>query len=124
MMTTCKEEARRWVHLYAIGGAAFAALPVPISTTAALAALEAHMFSYIGSIYGEQVGSAATAAADVTFTVMGQGLRFLVHRAVGFIPVLGPLIRAGIAAATIESIGHGIVGHFERKNPGKLFTRV
>ena len=40
----------RWVHRYAIGGAAFAALPLPISTTAGLAALEVHMFNFIGNV--------------------------------------------------------------------------
>jgi len=121
MTTTCKQEAMRWVHRCAIGGAAFAALPLP--TSAGLAALQTHMFGMIGEIYGENVGSMASAAAGGSFTVMGQGLRFLAQRAVGFVPVIGPVIKAGIAAAAIESIGHGIVAHFERKYPGKLFTR-
>jgi uncharacterized protein (DUF697 family) len=122
-MTTCKEEATRWVHRYAIGGAAFAALPLPFSTSAALATLETHMFGMISEIYGDSVGGVASTAAGGTFAVMGQGLSFLAHRAIGFIPVLGPLIRAGIAGAVIESIGHGIIGHFERKHPGRLFTK-
>jgi uncharacterized protein (DUF697 family) len=122
MTTTCKEEAMRWVHRYAIGGAAFAALPLP--TSAGLAALQTHMFSMIGEIYGDGVGSMASAAAGGSFTVMGHGLRFVAHQAVGFVPVVGPLIKAGIAAAVIESIGFGVVAHFERKHPGKLFTRA
>jgi len=109
------------VHRYAIGGAAFAALPLP--TSAGLAALQTHMFSMIGDIYGESVGSLTSAAAGGSFTVMGQGLRFVAQRAVGFVPVIGPVIKAGIAAAAIESIGHGIITHFERKYPGKVFTR-
>jgi uncharacterized protein (DUF697 family) len=82
------------------------------------------MFGMIGEIYGENVGSMASAAAGGSFTVMGHGLRFVAHQAVGFVPVLGPVIKAGIAAAVIEAIGRGVVAHFERKYPGKVFTRA
>ncbi len=121
MATNCKQEAMRWVHLYAFGGAAFAALPLPISTTDGLATLEAHMFGMIGGIYGDPPGSGGIAAAGTTFVVMGRALKFLSGRAVALIPGYGALIRAGIAAIVIESIGRGIVGHFERKYPGKRF---
>ncbi len=112
----------RWVHRYAIGGAAFAALPLP--TSAGLAALQTHMFGMIGNIYGDDVSSMASAAAGGSFSVMGQGLRLLANKAVGFVPVVGPAIKAGIAAAAIEGIGRGVVEHFERKHPGKKFTRT
>jgi uncharacterized protein (DUF697 family) len=125
MSITCKEESMRWVHRYAIGGAAFAMLPLPLSTTAGLAALEAHMFRVVGEVYGETVSGVASLAAGGSFEVMGQGLKFLAARAVAFVPPpFGPAIRAGIAAIVIESIGFGIVGHFERKYPGKLFSRA
>ncbi|WP_437290433.1 hypothetical protein [Sorangium sp. So ce406] len=120
-MTTCRDEALRWVHRYAIGGAAFAALPLPISTSAGLVAIETHMMSMVGQIYGETVGSVATTAAGGSFAILGQGLKFLATRAVGFVPVIGPAIKMTIAGLTIEAIGHGVVGHFERKYPGKTF---
>lgn len=122
-MTTCREEALRWVHRYAIGGAAFAALPLPVSTSAGLVAIETHMMTMIGEIYGESVGSVATTAAGGSFAILGQGLKFLAARAIGFVPVIGPAIKMTIAGLTIEAIGRGIVGHFERKYPGKTFER-
>jgi uncharacterized protein (DUF697 family) len=118
-MQTCKEEALRWVHIYAAGGAAFAAIPIPFSTSAGLAALETHMTGFIGSIYGDPVGAATTAAASGTFAVMGQGLKYVATQASCFVPFLGPVIRMGIAAVTIESIGRAIVSHYERKFPDK-----
>ncbi|MDC0685322.1 MULTISPECIES: hypothetical protein [Sorangium] len=122
-MTTCRDEALRWVHRYAIGGAAFAALPLPISTSAGLVAIETHMMAMVGEIYGENVGSVVTTAAGGSFAILGQGLKFLATRAVGFVPVIGPAIKMGIAGLTIVAIGRGVVGHFERKYPGKIFEK-
>src|SRR4051812_30605282 len=96
-MTTCKEEAFRWVHRYALAGAAFAALPLPISTSAGLATMETHMAAMIGQIYGESLGAVTTTAAGGSFSIMGQGLKFLATRAVGFIPLIGPAIKMTIA---------------------------
>ena len=113
----------RWVHRYAVGGAAFAALPLPISTTAGLSALEVHMLGFIGRIYGEESKGLSAIAAMGGFEMMGGGLKFIATRAVSFLPILlGPAIRAGIAAVVIESIGRGVVGHFERKYPGRVFS--
>jgi uncharacterized protein (DUF697 family) len=121
-MTTCKGEALRWVHIYAAGGAAFAANPLPLSTSAGLAALETHMAGFIGAIYGDPMGGPTTAAAGGTFAVMGQGLKYLAAQATCFIPFLGPAIRVSIAAVTIESIGRALVAHYERKFPGKVLA--
>src|SRR4051812_40356827 len=79
-MTTCKAEARRWVHRYAAGGGAFAALPI-VGTSSALATIEMHMMGIIGDIYGESVSGVTTAAAGGTFAVMGQGLKWIAFRA-------------------------------------------
>jgi uncharacterized protein (DUF697 family) len=54
---------------------------------------------------------------------MGQGLKYLATEAVRFVPVLGPVLRSAIAGGIIESLGRGIVGHFERKHPGKTFEK-
>ncbi|MFO0546892.1 MAG: hypothetical protein U0271_00825 [Polyangiaceae bacterium] len=123
-MITCKEEAERWVHLYAAGGVVFASVPLPFSTAPILATLETHLMTMIGSIYGEPMGAAATAAAGGTFHVLGSGLKFAVAKATTYVPIVGPLIRGLTAAATIEAIGQGIIAHYERKYPGKLFTQV
>lgn len=121
-MVTCKDEALRWVHLYAVGGAIFAAVPIPLSTAPLLATLETHMIGVISDIYGAPFSGATTAAAGGTFTVMGTGIKFAVNRAVRALPVVGPVIRATTAAATIEAIGFAIIEHFERKFPKKPFT--
>lgn len=122
-MTTCKEEALRWVHRYAAGGAAFAAIPMPFSTSNGLAALETHMATMIADIYGDKGNTFAAAAAGGAFAAMGQGLKFVAVKATVFVPVLGIPIRMAIAGATIESLGRAIVAHHERKYPGKLFEK-
>ena len=122
-MTTCKDEALRWVHRYAAGGAAFAAIPIPFSTSAGLAALETHMAAMIAEIYGETGATFATAAAGGAFAALGQGLKYLACQATCFVPMFGVPIRMGIAGGTIESLGHAIVAHYERKHVGKVFTK-
>ncbi|MDC3960109.1 hypothetical protein KEG38_40010 [Polyangium jinanense] len=123
MAITCRDEAMRWVHRYAIGGAAFAALPLPISTTAGLAALEVHMINFIGGVYDEPVSNLKSIAAGGSFEVMGAGLKFVATRVAAFVPgPAGFVVRAGIAAVVIESLGHAITAYFERKHPGKLFS--
>lgn len=121
-MVTCREEALRWVHRYAAGGAIFAAAPLPVPTAPVLAALETHMAGVIANIYGESISPPATAAAGGTFTAMGEGLKFAASRVIKRLPVIGPIVRATIAASTIEAIGHSIVAYFERKHPAKVFT--
>lgn len=122
-MTTCKEEALRWVHRYALGGAAFAAIPIPFSTSAGLAAIETHMASMIAEIYGDPVASFATAAAGGLFSAMGHGLKYIACQASCFVPGFGTPVRMAIAGATIESIGHAIVAHYERKHPAKQLSK-
>ena len=122
-MVTCREEALRWVHRYAAGGALVSALPLPMATSPVLAALETHMVGVIANIYGSSLETTTTAAAGGTFTAMGVGLKFVATRAVVFVPVVGPVIRSAIAAATIEAIGNSLVAHYERKLPGKVFTQ-
>jgi len=121
-MITCKSEAKRWVHRYAAAGAAFSAIPLPI-TSAGLATIETHMFAFIGEIYGDAPGAVVTAAAGGSFAIVGHGLKWLALRGSQLLPVVGPAIKMGIAAVVIESIGHGMVQHYERKYPGKMFTR-
>src|SRR5947208_2334374 len=98
-MTSCKEEARRWVHRYAVGGAAFAALPI-IGTSALLTTLELHMFGFIADIYGEAPTGIVTAAAGGTFSVAAQGLKWLAFQGSLLIPGWGTLVRVSIAAST------------------------
>src|SRR5262245_53135536 len=99
-MTTCREEATRWVHRYAAGGAAFAAIPIPMSTSAGLAAMETTMVAMIGEIYGDPIGGITSAAASGTFAIFGQGLKWIAIQGTLLVPVLGIAIRMGIAAAT------------------------
>ena len=123
-MTTCKEEATRWVHRYAVGGAAFAALPIPFSTSVGLVALETHLLGMIGDIYGDGVGGFGAATAGGAFSAVGHGLKYAACQAACFIPVLGIPIRMSIAGAAIEALGHSVVAHYERKHPGKTFVKT
>lgn len=111
------------MHRYALGGAVFAAVPLPLSVSPLLAALETHMFGVIGQVYGDVPGAPATAAAGGTLVALGGGLKAMAAQATRFIPVVGPLVHGVIAAATIEAIGQGIVAHYERKYPGKMFSQ-
>ena len=122
-MTTCKEEAIRWVHRYALGGAAFAAIPLPVPTTAGLATMEMHLATVIADVYGEPSTGFGTAAAGGAFAFFGQGLKFVACQAACFIPVLGIPIRMGIAGVTIEALGHSVIAHYERKHPGRAFVK-
>jgi hypothetical protein len=54
---------------------------------------------------------------------LGQGLKWLAHRGSALLPMVGPGVRVAIAAATIEGLGRVIIQHYERKHPGKMFTR-
>lgn len=111
------------MHRYAAGGALFAAVPLPVPTSPILAALETHLFGVIGKIYGEDISAPFAAAAGGTFTAFGSGLKFAATQAVGYVPVIGPVIRGSIAGIAIEAIGQAIVAHYERKLPGKVFTQ-
>jgi uncharacterized protein (DUF697 family) len=112
-MRTSKEEALRWIHLYALGGAAFAALPLPLSTTVGLSTLEAHLVKRIGNLYGSPLSAKAITGAGGMFAIMGRGLRRIARGAGTRIPLLRIPIRMAIAAGTIESIGRGAVRYFE-----------
>jgi uncharacterized protein (DUF697 family) len=120
-MATCKEEALRWVHLYAVGGAVFAALPLPVSTTAGLATLEAHLIKMIGDIYGSPPSPRAITSAAAGLALAGRGLRRISRGADGKRGILRLAIRMGIAAAAIEIVGRVAVNHYERKSPHRTF---
>jgi len=122
MTTTCKEESLRWVHRYAAAGAAFAAIPLPVTTTG-LATIQTHMVGFIGGVYGDPLGGVATAATGGSLAIAGQGFKWVALRLAGLVPVIGLPIRMAIAAGVIEGIGYGIIEHYERKYPGKAFTQ-
>lgn len=118
----CRERARTWVHGYAAGGAAFAFVPIPVpgSTTAGLVALEATMVHAIGRIYGIDMPARDVAALVAGLEVAGGALKTVAREASILVPGIGWLFRAGIAAASIEAIGHSVIAMFERRYPGRL----
>jgi uncharacterized protein (DUF697 family) len=122
-MVTCEDRAQEWVHLYAAGGAAFAALPIPGGTSAGLAAAESHMVYWIAKIYGEELSVKEIGLTLGTLGIAGLGLKAVALEACNFIPVAGWLIKAGIAASAIEGIGATIIRHFEQKYPGKRYAK-
>jgi uncharacterized protein (DUF697 family) len=118
----CRARARSWVHGYAAGGAAFAFVPIPVpgSTTAGLVALEVTMVHAIGRIYGVEMPARDVAALVAGLEVAGGALKTVAREASILVPGVGWLFRAGIAAASIEAIGHAVIAMFERRYPNRV----
>jgi uncharacterized protein (DUF697 family) len=121
-VTTCREYAKEWVHLYAAGGAAWAVLSGPVATSAGLMAVETYMIYGIGKIYGEELSGREMLMVGGTLDLASVGLKTLTIEACNFLPVARWLVKGSIAAAAIESIGRLVIRHFERKYPGKLYA--
>jgi uncharacterized protein (DUF697 family) len=121
-MITCRQEALRWVHRYAIGGLALAAVPIPVSTSSSLAALETYMMKVIGDIYSDSPTGTMVAAAGGSFALGGMALKQMVIQATYAVPGFGIPIRMVIAGGTIEALGWAIVNHYERKHPRKVWS--
>jgi len=118
---TCRDEALSWVHRYAIGGAAFAALPLPL-TTAGLIALEGHMMKTIADIYEGGLNGIALTATKGALALASQGVKLAARKATSAAPkAVAPVVRAAIAGITIEAIGIALVLYCESKSPGKVF---
>jgi uncharacterized protein (DUF697 family) len=117
MSTSKLERARNWVNGYAAtGGGVAAAAIIPGATTAALFTLETTMVIHIGRIYrGEHFSkSDATAvigAAGFAGTI-GLGAKMAME-GLTFFPVVGWLIKGGIAASVIKALGEVIIKYFE-----------
>lgn len=123
-MKTCKEHAVEWVHIYAASGAAWTVLPIPIATSAGLAAAETYMIYWIGKVYGEDLSAKEILAVAGGLELASIGLKSLAIEVCNFVPVIGWLIKPVIAASTIEAVGRLVVKHFEGRYPGRLFTAV
>lgn len=117
----CRERARTWVHAYAVGGAAFALVPIPVpgSTTAGLVALETTMVHAIGRIYGTSIDVKDAAAIVTGLEVGGSALKTVTRELVRFVPGVGWVIRSAIAASTIEAIGNAVIAMYERRFPNR-----
>ncbi|MBI2389087.1 MAG: hypothetical protein HYV09_05670 [Deltaproteobacteria bacterium] len=118
----CRERARVWVHAYAVGGAAFAFVPIPVpgSTTAGLVALETTMVHAIARIYGQSMDVKDAAALVTGLEVAGTALKTVARELVGYVPGVGWVVRGAMAAAAIEAIGNAVIGMFERRYPGRV----
>lgn len=121
-MTTCKERAEKWVHAYAVGGAAATAVPIPGGSTVALGLMETHMIYWIAKVYGEELTIGEIVAVGSGLEVAGFVLKGIAMEVVNFIPVLGQLAKAGIAVGAIEGLGALIIDHYEDKYPGKSYS--
>ena len=116
----CRDKARRLVHKYAAGGAAWAMLPIPIPTSPTLTALEAHMIYWIARLYGESPSHVDTIIMAAGLEVGSTGLRQAARYLVGLVPIVGWGIKGVIAGAAIETMGQLVIKHFEGKYPDKL----
>ena len=111
------------MHRYAAGGGVFTLVPSP-TTTMGLATLEMHMVSFIGQIYGEAVSNVSAATAGSSFTLAGQGLKWMTDHVIELLPKWAAKpTRAAVAIAMIELLGDQIIRHFEGRHPQKTFTR-
>jgi uncharacterized protein (DUF697 family) len=111
------DRARNWVHAYAVGGAAFALVPIPIpgSTTAGLVTIEATMIHAIARIYDQELHPRDAAAIATGLEVAGGALKTVARSAVTRIPGIGGVIRATLALLTIEAIGRTMIAVMEKK---------
>ncbi|MGZ3421244.1 MAG: hypothetical protein ACXWUG_18365 [Polyangiales bacterium] len=118
----CRERARAWVHAYALGGAAYAFIPIPVpgSTTAGLVALEATMVHAIGRIYGTPLDVKDTTAILAGLEVSGGALRTVARELAALVPVVGWAIRGAVAASAIEAIGNAVIAIFEHRHPERM----
>ena len=115
-VSSCHDRATRLVHKYAIFGAVWALLPVPMATSAGLALLETHLIYWIARIYGE-----SPTKADIFMTAAGLELASVALKTVAvegaaLVPVVGLGVKASIAGSVVEAIGHTIVRHYEAKH--------
>jgi uncharacterized protein (DUF697 family) len=120
--TTCEDRALNWVHAYSAGGLTLAILPLPVATSAALAAAEAHMIYWIAKIYGEELSVKDIGMVASGLGIAGMGLKLIALEACNFIPVAGWLVKGAIAGGAVQTIGRAIVTHYEQKYPGKIYT--
>jgi uncharacterized protein (DUF697 family) len=105
------------VHAYAIGGAAFALVPIPIpgSTTAGLVTIEATMIHSIARIFDFELHARDAAAIAGGLEVAGGALKTIARSAVMMLPGIGTFLRATLAALTIEAIGHTMIAVMEKR---------
>lgn len=115
-MTTAKEQAIQWVHRYAIGSAAVAALPLPLAS-AGLMAINARMVGTIEEVYGEKAGGPVMGiAVKAGLALVGRMVRKTSERATAAVPSMAkPLVRMAIAGVTTEALGLGLVLYYERQ---------
>lgn len=113
----------RWVHRYAAGGAAFAAIPLLPITSTGLATLELSMWSTIAKIYGERVNGVSAVAGGAALAILSRGLKEVARGAADLLPLPGFVVRAGVAGLTIEGLGFAVIQFYERRHPGKVFTK-
>jgi uncharacterized protein (DUF697 family) len=118
----CRDKASSLVHKYALAGTAWSVLPLPIPTSPGLVALEAHMIYWIARLYGDAPSHTDTLMLAAGLELGSTGLKTVVKKLVGFIPVIGWGIRGFIAASAIEAMGQVIIRHFESKYPNKAAT--
>jgi uncharacterized protein (DUF697 family) len=118
---TCKEKAREYVHVTAIGGGALAAVPIPGMGTVGLTALEGTLVYWVGRVYGEKLDKAEVAMIIGSLGIASLGIKMGVLELLNFVPIAGWLAKVPIAGGIIEGIGALAINHFEDKYPGRLY---
>lgn len=111
-----RDEAKNWVHGYTtVGMGIVIAAIIPGSTSLALMGLEATMAYHIGKIYKDlfTMDDALEVAQKVGLAaVLG---KIAALEALTLVPFAGWAVKAPIAGAVIELLGHSIIDHFENE---------
>jgi uncharacterized protein (DUF697 family) len=118
----CREKAKKVVHKYAAFGTAWAVLPIPIATSAGLAALETHMLYWIARVYGEHPQKGDLLMVGAGLELASVALKTVAIEGANFVPGIGWIVKGAIAGSVIEAIGAAIISHFEGKYPGRALA--
>jgi len=112
-----KDNARAWVNGYSITGAGIViAAVIPGTSSLALVAIEATMAFHIGQIYKKDFTQAdgVEVATKVGIAIVAGNIASL--EALNFLPIMGWVAKAPLAAAIIKILGEAIIAYFEKES--------
>jgi uncharacterized protein (DUF697 family) len=115
-MDSQNQQARAAIHTAgALAGAVGLLSPIPGPDAALIAPIQAILVLRLASVYGVRPSAAALKSAGYAALgqVVGKGSARLLT---AFVPGLGSVVRAGVAASMTEAIGWAVVENLEEGN--------
>ncbi len=113
-MDSQKRQATAAIHTAGVlAGTVGLLSPIPGADAALIAPIQAILVLKLASVYGERPSAMALKAAGYAALgqVIGKGSARLLT---AFVPGLGSVVRAGVAASMTEAIGWAVVDNFEK----------